>query len=211
MQIAFDLGNVLVKIDNSVFGYTYHSICNTTQDYEIFLNAIQSLQDTGLLTIKQALRNKFGDSVLPFEKRLAKAWNGIIRPHTKMIKFVDSLKDQGIDVAILSNIGHTHAALMRAKYPEIFDGCKLHLSCEQGIRKPTKLYFQTFLWENPGFKGCPYVDDLPENLAMGAQCGLKPHNFNLDSFDTMSKSEQDAEIDKIKRMVFDRVLYNMPA
>lgn len=211
MQIAFDLGNVLVKIDNSIFGYTYHSICKTNQDYQIFLKAIQTLQDTGLLTIQQALLNKFGSSIIPYQKRLAKAWNDILIPHDKMLKFVDYLKDQGMEIAILSNIGLAHASLMRTKYPEIFDGSKLHLSCELGVRKPSKLYFQTFLWENPKFKGCPYVDDLPENLAMGSRCGFKSHNFNLDSFDMMSSAKQDEEIDKIKRMVFDRVLHNMPA
>ena len=207
MQIAFDLGQVLIKIDDSNFGYVYHSICKTSQDYTVFLKAIQTLQDTGLVTIKQAMRNKYGDSILPYEDKLIKAWNNNIEPHDKMMEFLEYLKDQNIQIAILSNIGHYHTNVMRTKFPEVFADCKvLHLSCELGVRKPSKMFFQSFLWDNPEFKGCPYVDDLQDNLAMSVRCGFKPVHFNLNKFDMMTKSGQEKEIDKIKALVFDRFL-----
>lgn len=211
MQVAFDLGQVLVKVDDSNFGYAYHSICKTTQDYIIFLDAIQKLQDTGLVTIKQALRNKFGNSILPYEDQLIKAWNNNIRPHDKMMKFLEYLKSQSVEIGILSNIGIYHAAAMRTKYPEVFAGCKsIHLSCEVGVRKPSRLFFQSFLWDNYEFNGCPYIDDLPENLAMGSRCGFEPINFNINKFDMMTKAGQEKELDKIKSAVFNRVLTLMP-
>lgn len=41
------------------------------------------------------------------------------------------------------------------------------------------IYYQSFLWQYPEFKGCLYVDDLQENLNTGEKFGFKPYKLDL--------------------------------
>ena len=86
-----------------------------------------------------------------------------------------------LQVALLSNVGLEHAVQM-ARVLDIdsfFDKCVKHLSCHVGARKPTKLYYQSFLMQHPEFYGAAYLDDLQENLDASVPFGFRPRRFSL--------------------------------
>jgi FMN phosphatase YigB (HAD superfamily) len=91
------------------------------------------------------------------------------------------LQNDGYEIALVSNIGHEHKA--RIEDSRTFEKCIKFFSCDVGARKPTMLYYKTFLDMHPEFLGALYVDDLAENLAMGEKFGLKPIEFALDRLD----------------------------
>ena len=90
-------------------------------------------------------------------------------------------------VALLSNVGLEHAIVMEKILDhhhlhsnKFFSKCVKHLSCQVGARKPTKLYYQSFLQQHPEFEGAAYLDDLQENLDMGKEFGFRPYFFSLE-------------------------------
>ena len=114
--------------------------------------------------------------------------------------FLDDLKGQGEEVAILSNMGHEHATHIRENYPRIFDGCHLHLSCEVGARKPTKLYYQSFMMQYPHFAGAPFFDDRPENVIAAKEFGLDGRHFELGEFNQNSKKDRKDILSSMARL-----------
>jgi len=196
--VAFDIGNVLVKINFEPFKECWQQLgLHHHEDYMDFLLDLHGQQDVGLTTIRRAIKERFYnnlprpmDSVL---SNLEVAWDKIIIPNDKMIKFMNSLRDDGHPVALWSNMGKEHAELIEDEYPEIIEGKITHLSCEVGARKPTKLYYQSFLLDHPEFKGCVYLDDLVPNIERAKSYGVEAIHFELDKEvenDTLSKRIQ---------------------
>ena len=98
-------------------------------------------------------------------------------------------------MALLSNIGTEHAALMEhsLNVGTFFSGAIKHFSCFVGARKPTALFYQSFLLEHPEFYSCLYIDDLQENLDVGKRFGFQTYRFSLDPKDdagTLTEIEQ---------------------
>ena len=162
MRIAFDIGNVLLQVDFEEFFAEFKGLGR--QDPLAFLCDIQARQDIGVLTMPIIIREMLGVRRQTQVDRFVKAWNDSIKPSEEMLDYVDDLKERGAKVALLSNMGHEHAAHVRKELPRLFDGCTLHLSAEVGARKPTKLYYQSFLMQNPQFENCIFLDDRLENL-----------------------------------------------
>ena len=73
-----------------------------------------------------------------------------------------------------------------------------HYSCEVGARKPSKLYYHSFLQMHPEFKGAIYVDDNKENLEASKEFGFI--TIRLDLLD-MKKIEIDNKLNLIKRLL----------
>lgn len=181
--VALDLGNVLLEIDFTSFEEAWQQLgYHEKEHYMDFLNDLHGQQDVGLTTVMRHLKERFNTAPedLSFMKE---AWDGIVKPNKQMLGFVRSLENElDTKVAILSNIGLEHSELLRTKYPFILgDGNRiLHLSCEVGVRKPTKLYYQSFVWDHPEFKGAVYLDDLKANCERGREYGFNSIQFELD-------------------------------
>jgi len=180
MRIAFDVGNVLVKVDFREFFEEFRKLHLRADPFR-FARDIQAPQDIGVETVHTALRSRFD---LPEEciARLVDAWNIAIEPNQEMLDFVDDLKGKGVEVAVLSNMGSEHATYIRENYPRIFDGNILHLSSEVGARKPTKLYYQSFLMQHRRFMGAIFLDDREENLTAAKEFGMRGYHFELNKF-----------------------------
>jgi FMN phosphatase YigB (HAD superfamily) len=196
---AFDVGNVLVRVDFDPFEKAFESY-SIDDNYMDFLLDLHGAQDIGLTTIARHAKLAFGASQECCE-HLMEAWDHIIVPNPKMCTLLQELKDDGVNIAILSNMGIEHAKLMRKKYPEIFEGCTLHLSCEVGARKPAKLYYQSFLQDHPEFKGCVYVDDRDDNLATGLKYGFTSYKFDLDKFELLSDENKASATEWMKAAI----------
>ncbi|MDP2696407.1 MAG: hypothetical protein Q8O87_04155 [bacterium] len=183
--IAFDLGNVLIKVDFKKYITEWHrQKLYKREDVWHFLNSIQAGQDLGLTTMSDSLELRHGVSGKKL-RLLHEAWRDSLIKNEQMFSFVEDLKKER-EVALLSNIGSEHALVVREKYGELFDRAHLHLSYEVGARKPTKLYFQSFLLQHSNFHGGVFVDDRDENLLMGRELGFKDYKFDLHAIKDLS-------------------------
>ena len=179
--VALDIGNVLVHVDFQVFIDALSKQLNLTfEEAEYFMNRTHALHDVGLTKMADELRDHFKIKSPLLVKELLISWNTVIKPNFSIINKLIKMKDTcDLQIALLSNVGLEHAAQMKQMLGEIFTDSIKHLSCYVGARKPTKLYYQSFLQQHPEFYGCAYLDDLQENLNMGAEFGFRPFLFDL--------------------------------
>lgn len=208
LHVAFDIGNVLVEVDMSGFIAMLRGVLSGQNkshmiDPEKFLEQLQISQDLGLLTVRQALSQTYNISDLVADD-LIPEWNKTVKPNEMMLNFMDNLRSEGVKIALLSNIGADHAEYLKKSCPKMFAGCVEHLSFEVGARKPSKLYYQSFLMDRAEWLGAIYCDDRPENLRAGKQYSFKSFRFCLDEVLTWPLSKQRRELDKIHSYIFNR-------
>lgn len=184
MYAAFDIGNVLVNVDFPGFINKLSKTLNiTVEDATYFLNRSHAMHDLGLTVMKDELIDHLHIKSSVLREELIQDWNNCITPADWFLEKIDKLCEQhNIKVALLSNVGLEHAVRMRniLGYHKFFREGISHFSCEVGARKPTYLYYQSFLQLHPEFYGCPYFDDLKENLEVGIKFGFKPYRISLE-------------------------------
>lgn len=196
--IALDIGNVLCTVAATPFLENLSETFNVTiPEAHRFLKRFQQIHDLGYTTMEDELKDKFGVKSPVTLKRLVQAWNNSVIPHIPMLEKLNHMRDKhGLQVALLSNIGVEHAEMMeeKLKHGGFFPGAIKHFSCFVGARKPSMIYYQSFLFQYPQFKGCLYVDDLQENLDASKQFGFQTFHMTLESPDVDTKM---AEIEDI--------------
>ncbi|KKN65671.1 hypothetical protein LCGC14_0479870 [marine sediment metagenome] len=200
-EVAFDLGNIILSVDFAPFiKEWHHQGISLTARAEVFFDDLHAQQDIGTTTVDRCLRERF--NLKGYElRRLLQAWNDSIDVSETMAAFLQELKKKDHTIAILSNMGSEHAEVMRRKFPAIFHNNILHLSYEVGARKPTKLYFQSFMMDHPEFKGAAFIDDRPENLVVGDRYGLRGYQFELSKFDTLSDKGKEFELNLLRNHI----------
>lgn len=189
-HLCIDIGNVIchVNFDNFCvkFNKRNHMI-NNLDGFEFLIN-IQKENDLGFSGIEDELNELFTTQFAPIRTEivndLVDEWNKTVVPNPIMISWLsDLIYKEDVAVALLSNIGLDHSALMREILtPAIFDHSIKFFSHEVGARKPTFVYYNTFLNMYPNFKESCYIDDREENLETGKLFGLKSLSFKLDDF-----------------------------
>jgi FMN phosphatase YigB (HAD superfamily) len=196
--VALDIGNVLCHVNFSQFlGNLSEALNITIEDATYFMNRTQKLHDLGITVMKDELKDHFHIKSPAIIEKLLGHWNECISPDYKVLDMFNSLTEKhSLQVALLSNIGIEHGALMESllAHNGFFQSAIKHFSCEVGARKPTSLFYQSFLLEHPEFHGCVYVDDVIENLATGKRFGFQPYHLALD---TMNTEEELPQIEKL--------------
>lgn len=181
--VCLDVGNVLVHVNFQKFIRALSEQLNITlEEAEYFMNRTHALHDMGLTKMSDELRDHFKIRSPLIMEKLLYSWNSVISPEHHMIaKMNMMMRIDNLQVALLSNVGLEHAVVMGniLGYDNFFNKCVKHLSCHVGARKPNKLYYQSFLLQHPEFRGAAYLDDLQENLDMGAEFGFRPFFFSL--------------------------------
>ena len=197
--VALDIGNVLCHVDFVNFLNDLSEALNiTTDEASYFLNRSQKLHDLGLTVMADELRDHFKIKSQIVINKLLNSWDMCMTPDLEVLDMYNRLTQQhGLQVALLSNIGIEHTLLMEKALAHngFFQNAVKHFSCEVGARKPSKLYYQSFLWEHPEFRGCVYVDDVLDNLATGEKFGFQPYHFDL------SKMIIQDELPQIEKMI----------
>lgn len=196
--IALDLGNVVVNVDFTVFLTQLSKTLNVSmEDVNYFLNRTQKLHDMGLTLMSDELADHFGIKSPAIINDLITAWDLTISSNMIMLDKLKSLiKNGDTKIALLSNIGIEHSASMRIILtPDIFDNCIRFFSCDVGARKPSYLYYKTFLDIHPDFKGCTYLDDRIENIEAGKVFGFNAIQFVLNDF--KSENELSKRLEEI--------------
>jgi len=204
LYAAFDIGNVICHFDINKFTTKLSQVTGLNDhDAYFFMEHLQKTQDIGVTSVAHGLENKFKLTPGDLEELLT-CWNDTIHPNDMMLNFLANLKSEGIKIAFLSNMGPEHISFLRNAWPEIFANSIQHISCEVGARKPTKLFFQSFCLDHDEFRGAVYVDDIEENLRASKKYGFKVYQFQLDQATQSSLLHHKQEIDKLKRVIFDK-------
>lgn len=183
--IALDIGNVLCHVAAEPFLDLVSETFNATiPESARFLKRFQQIHDLGYTTMEDELKDKFHVKSPVTLKKLVDAWNDSVTPNMYIIDKLNDLRSKhNLQVALLSNIGVEHAAMMEEKLAHggFFPGAIKHFSCFVGARKPSMIYYQSFLTQYPQFKGCLYVDDLIENLEASKTFGFETYHFTLEN------------------------------
>lgn len=192
--IAIDIGNVLCDVATIPFLETLSDSFNiTVPEARRFLKRFQQLHDLGYTTMEDELRDNFNVRSPVVLKRIGQIWNDSVIPNLPMINKLNKLRRQhNLQVALLSNIGVEHAAMIEEKLSHggFFPNAIKHFSCFVGARKPSLIFYQSFLIQHPDFKSCLYIDDLQENLNASKQFGFNPFRLALDEADANDKIEE---------------------
>ena len=202
--LAVDLGNVVcnVKFDNFLSELS-RTLNLPLEEVNYFLHRTTKLHDMGLTQISDELRDHFKIKSPVIIENLIQEWNKVITADLTMVGYLEKLLDKAVNnvkIALLSNIGIEHASLI----PSILGGYLYHnsikfFSCEVGARKPTFLYYKTFLDMYPEFKGCVYLDDRIENVSGGEKLGFKSVHFELDK---LNKKELQNKLTEITSLIY---------
>lgn len=193
--VCFDIGNVIYHVDFNPLLNKLSSRFNITKDEaNKFLNNNQKRCDLGFSTIEEELSHRFAIKSDILLAEYVALWMQSIKPNYDMLYLLSSLLNDGVKIAILSNMGYEHYNELIKSFT-VRDNVISFFSCFVGARKPTFIYYSIFLNLHPEFANAFYVDDLQENLDTGAKFGLRPIYFALDK--RPSKNEIDAIKTKI--------------
>lgn len=213
---ALDIGNVLVHANFQKFIRQLSKALNITiEEATYFMNRTQKLHDLGLTNMSDELHDHFKIKSQVLMEELIKSWNDVIVVDSHMIDLIINLKNKhNLKVALLSNVGLEHSVRMKEvlSYKDFLTDTVKHFSCHVGARKPTAIYYHSFLQMHPEWQGCPYLDDIQENLDMGSQFGFKPFRFSLEevgaatwlySFSPSSNSKFGQKIKEVEKFILE--------
>lgn len=106
-------------------------------------------------------------------------------PDFTMLEVIHTLKQQGVKVYVLSNIGEKMYGALSAKYPEVFtlfDGIFIPTKALDYCQKPRLCFYEKFLEhvKNEGNerKHVLFVDDKRVNVEAAALCGISSILFS---------------------------------
>lgn len=197
--IALDLGDVLLDLDWNKFYWSFSTEVGEKVRDLLIDNCRADF--CGITRMSSIFRKEFEKEGLA--PHIVNQWNNIIKPNEKMMEFVKSLKPY-TKIAYLSNMGFDHLEVLKINYPELIKLADVtHMSCEVGACKPTKLYYQSFLHDNPEYSGCVYLDDRQENLIAGSKYKFKSIHFDLNTFDVSKPSKLKNKLDEIRLKILD--------
>jgi FMN phosphatase YigB (HAD superfamily) len=140
---------------------------------------MQKFQDLGLVSLKDKLQLDFPYLSKSNIDELIFAWDNVLVPNTYVL---DKISQLNCNFALLSNVGLEHAEFIKntlGNYP-CLKNSEMHLSCYVGARKPTKLFFQSFLFDKPN-QHWYFMDDINNNVNMAAKVGFTAFQFDLKS------------------------------
>lgn len=199
--VALDIGNVLFHCDFNPFLKTLSKSLNITlEDAQYFLGRTQKLHDLGYTVMADELRDHFHLKSPVIIEEILVSWNSSVDPDLDILNELDDYSNNdNLQIALLSNIGLEHAAQVESLFKEhnILQKCIKHFSCFVGARKPSSLFYQSFLMEHPEYLGCLYIDDVQENLDTGKRFGFNSKKFSLE---TDPEGLLTGEIDNLVRL-----------
>lgn len=193
-KLAFDIGDVLCTVDLKPFiKYLYdHRCVFSIPQGEQFLQLIQPRQDIGLCNMAQSLR-ELNPYLTGYEEATA-IWKETIKMSPAMLNLVDELLNDNYEIALLSNIGQEHADIIYKN--EILNRCIHHFSYKVGVRKPSRLFFQSFKLSYPGWDNVLFLDDREENVQAANEEGFTAYRFYLWDY-----TEEDA-VKRVKSWIY---------
>lgn len=179
--ITFDLGNVLVQVDHSLFCRRLAAAAGVAPAMvydRVFRGPLEPGFDTGQLTPLEfyaRITAAFGLN-LDFAE-FAAWWNDIFQPLPEMEALVAQLADR-LSLFLLSNTNSLHFDYIRANFPVIRYFDRLLLSYELGCRKPEAAIYQALI-EAAGLPPDQilFIDDRQDFVIAARQHNLQTWHF----------------------------------
>lgn len=178
----FDLGNVLVLFDHQQMINQLGKVCgiSTEKVYEeVFQKQIGIQYELGNLEtpeVYEYLRKI--STTKPSDEELFLALGDIFTLNEPMVQVIESLKNQGVRLVILSNTCDAHLKFIRRNF-SILDKFDAYVySHEVRARKPDKIIFKKAV-ELAGCsaKECFYTDDILEYVEAAKEIGIDAEQF----------------------------------
>ncbi len=179
MLYIFDLGNVIVDIDfNRVLG-TWSDLARVplAQLKQRFtMGEAFHQHERGEISDEAFAKAMCHDLELPLSyEQFSHGWQAVfvaLRP--EVIDIMQTLREQGHRVVVLSNTNALHTTFWPDEYPQIYAAADhVYLSQEMGMRKPEARIYQRVL-ELEGFSAADAVffDDNADNIEGANQLGI---------------------------------------
>lgn len=196
--LAIDIGNVIVDMDFTNFLKELSVALNISKDEAYyFLERSQQLHDLGLTLIKSELKDHFKIRSEATIDKIMNEWANTLTPNKTVISWLEGLIDKGVKIALLSNMGHEHYSIMRTLLGEkLYDNSVRYFSCNVGARKPSLIFYHTFLSLYPDYRGSVYLDDNGDNIGVGNQFGFRAIQFDLFKINPTEVAGKVNEIEK---------------
>lgn len=179
--VAFDLGNVLVGVDQS--GFCRRLAAYTQASPEeisalVFNGPLKFRYDSGLLTTPEFYQQITDhlQSTLSYDQFCA-LWTGFLTPWEHMTEVVARLQPR-YPLVLVSNTDPLHFEYVKAHFPVMRHFCRYILSYELGCQKPDPRIYQTLLaaLDCPP-EQCLFIDDLLINVEAARRHGLQAWQF----------------------------------
>ena len=179
--IAFDLGNVLIRVDHLRFcrRLAVYTSASPQEIFQyVFHGPLEPAYDTGKISSEDFHRGvceHFG-LTLPFD-RFARYWRDIFAPLEGMAEMVARLLDR-YPLFLVSNTNALHFDYIRDMCPYLDRFRQLILSYEVGSRKPEPGIYQTLIRATGGPpEACLFIDDKEPFVAAARDQGLQAWQF----------------------------------
>ena len=189
--IIFDIGNVLVKVDLSLWKTSFKKIGVEFPDYYLDdpeLHQFVHEYGIGKMTTQQLVQQiakKYHKAEISLEE-FTQAWNAVILFfHTDALKTVELLRQQGYQVYVLSDTNEVHATYLQKLYQELepnkqflalFD--KSYLSHLTGCGKDQDNAWLQILNEHQlRPQECLFIDDLSSNIERANKLGIYTFHY----------------------------------
>jgi putative hydrolase of the HAD superfamily len=180
--VYFDLGNVLLFFSlPKMFAQmaTCTGMSPSAVQGLLYGTELRELYEKGLIDTEQLYRTFLKHAPHPFSlHEFMAAFSNIFTPNTDLWPVIESLKNQGIRLVILSNTSECHFNYAYSHYPILHQFDHKILSYEVGAWKPDPSIFTHALKHSQcAPEECFYTDDIPEFIAGAKKAGLHGELF----------------------------------
>lgn len=179
MLYIFDLGNVIVDIDfNRVLGVwsDFSRVPLAELRNRFHLGESVHQHERGEISDEEFARKICEELELPLSfEQFAAGWQAVfvgVRP--EVITIMNTLREQGDRVVILSNTNRLHCEFWPTEYPQVHAAAdKIYLSQEMGVRKPEAEIYQRLLnAEEFSAQEAIFFDDNADNIEAARKLGI---------------------------------------
>lgn len=188
-NIVFDLGNVLVKADFSMFRDNLYANGITEEVFlDVFAknNKMQAQFESGIMSKEDFVNTCISSFPVAISKEVfVDCFNGMFDEITEMKNFlVDLAKSGKYNLYLLSNTNPIHFEYILEEYDYVNLIQNFMLSYKLGCIKPDSYIYEKVIRENNLIPDeTIFIDDLTENCVAAERLGIKAiHYTDFDSF-----------------------------
>lgn len=183
-KVLFDLGNVLLRFD---FSRAYRAMADHGARMEDLteeaMKAVVADYETGLISDDEMFARV--SDVVGYrgpQAHFERSWQDIFEVNAPMVAFLQNLRQREIPCYLLSNSNGLHVRHIQERYDVLKPFTGMIFSHEAKAMKPDQLIYEKAIAEfdlDP--EQTAYIDDLPDNIAMGHRLGFRCVHYNPDA------------------------------
>lgn len=181
-SVFFDLGNVVIFFCHQTMCKQLADISHASIDEikeALIVSPLQDLYERGAIS-SEDVYNHF-KKVFPITatfKEFSFALSDIFSLNEEIIPLLHELKNNNIELILLSNTCKEHFEFAKKKFSEISLFDEYVLSYEAKARKPEKEIFEIALSKSSSeISNCFYTDDIEQYTSAASALGIASHTF----------------------------------